>query len=231
MQTSSEVYIVTEEFGIDLDRWQLQLKQKLSLLPSEYLQNIRGVTRQLLRAIHDLHSVGVVHRDIKLHNVLIRAGEVKLIDFGAATIVSEDMALQSPVIRLPIKGTLGYLAPEVLAQASTHVFECHLAELPALDMFALGAVVYQLLYGRAPFRVSDLADIAKGQPDPFAVKSSALLQRMVRSPPYYPRGLGNIVVDADAKEFVMNLLRLDPKERWTSAQALASPWMTKNIEL
>ena len=223
MQTPQEVFIVTEEFGIDLDRWQTQLKNQLSSLPNEYAESIREVTLQLLRAIKDLHECGVVHRDVKLHNVLIHMGRVKLIDFGAAAILSDKEEKS-----YPIKGTLGYLAPEVLAQAPSHVFNCPAGDLAALDMFALGVVVYQLLYGRAPFRVADLADVAKGNPDPFAAKAATLITRMARPPPYYPRGLGNTLVDADAKEFVMSLLKNDPRERWTSERALKSSWMARS---
>jgi len=223
MQTATHVYLVTEEFGIDLDRWQTQLKNQLMSLPLEYTESIREVTRQLVSAVRNLHRCGVVHRDIKLHNVLIRQGEVKLIDFGAACAIQE-------TICAPIKGTLGYVPPEVLLRASSHTFTCEGSALPLLDVFALGVVVYQLLYGRAPFRVHDLGEIAKGQADPFAVKAATLLARMARPPPYYPRGLGNICVDSDAKEFVQGMLKADPSERWTLDRAMNSAWLSKRRE-
>lgn len=100
---------------------------------------------ELREALLYLESQGVVHRDVKLENVLIDAeGHVRLADFGVSRIFDEDLRRQMVVTttfvgeRAPIMGSAGYLAPELKNGAPA---------TPASDAWALGVLVFRLLSG------------------------------------------------------------------------------------
>jgi calcium/calmodulin-dependent protein kinase I len=91
-------------------------------------------------AIQFLHSFGIVHRDIKLENVMMSDNSEravpKLADFGLAKIVGPSEKADEPF------GTLGYAAPEVLRKEPYG---------SACDLWSLGCIVYSLLCGALPF--------------------------------------------------------------------------------
>jgi dienelactone hydrolase len=105
---------------------------------------------QVARGLGAAHDRGIVHRDLKPENIfLARDGRVKILDFGLATLL--DAARQSPVsqessaavARSLVAGTAGYMAPE---QVRGDVVDRR------ADIFALGAVLYEMLAGRHPFK-------------------------------------------------------------------------------
>jgi serine/threonine-protein kinase len=101
-----------------------------------------GLVEKLARAIEHVHGRGVVHRDLKPANVLLTlAGEPKITDFGLARL--DDRSTRTEVGTL--LGTLAYMAPE---QASGGAVE---VGAPA-DIHALGAILYEALTGRPPYR-------------------------------------------------------------------------------
>jgi len=89
-------------------------------------------------ALEVAHRAGIVHRDVKPGNVFVTGGgDVKLLDFGIASVASEAGLTGGDLL-----GTAAYLAPErVLGHAAT----------PAADVYALGVLLYELLAGRPPF--------------------------------------------------------------------------------
>ena len=92
----------------------------------------------ILDALEAAHAMGIVHRDIKPGNVLVREGDrVKLTDFGIA-LAAED----SRLTRSGVMGTHAYLAPECFDAAEVG---------PAADLWALGATLFHAVVGRAPF--------------------------------------------------------------------------------
>jgi serine/threonine protein kinase len=102
-----------------------------------------ALVETLARAVHALHVAGVVHRDLKPQNVLLAAdGTPKVADFGLAKCFDDDRGQTQTVAML---GTPAYMAPEQAAGGTKRAG-------PAADVYALGAILYELLTGRPPFR-------------------------------------------------------------------------------
>jgi WD40 repeat protein len=149
----------------------------------------------LARAIHAAHHHGIVHRDLKPANVLLSAeGEPKITDFGLAKKLEETGQTQAGAIM----GTPSYMAPEQ-AQGKSHEIG------PAADVYALGAILYELLTGRPPFKgptvVDTVMQVVADEPVP-----------PTRLAPRTPRDLETIG---------LKCLQKDAKKRYASAEELS----------
>src|SRR5204862_1266977 len=147
--------------------------------------------RQILAALRVAHRQGLVHRDIKPHNVLVDGeGRVKVTDFGIARAGPSQMTEEGSII-----GTAQYLSPEQAQGAPV---------TPSSDLYSLGIVLYELLTGSAPF--------AGETPVELAMKH---LSKVPEAPshlrPEIPRDLDFIVMRALAKS---------PEERYASAEEM-----------
>jgi tetratricopeptide (TPR) repeat protein len=148
----------------------------------------------LAQAIDHAHQAGVVHRDIKPANVLLTSnGTPKVTDFGLAKFLD---AGSDATASGAILGTPAYMAPE---QANG------LPAGSAADVYALGAVFYECLTGRPPFR---------------AATTFATLDQIRWNDPVPPRRL-NPAVPRDFETVCLACLRKDPSKRYKSAGALA----------
>lgn len=117
----------------------------------------RAVFRSVLTALHHAHSVKVVHRDIKLENILISMdGTAKLCDWGLSAFFCDD---DDVITRC---GTQPYMAPETLAGSRHHA--------PTVDVWAVGVVLYTMVTGHHPFDTTE--EISKGLYAPPPVSSS-----------------------------------------------------------
>jgi WD40 repeat protein/Flp pilus assembly protein TadD/tRNA A-37 threonylcarbamoyl transferase component Bud32 len=123
------------------------LAQKLAGTPLSP-QEAAALVETLARAMQAAHAKGVIHRDLKPANVLLTEdGTPKITDFGLARKLDDVGQTQSGAIM----GTPSYMAPE---QASGRVHEVG----PAADVYALGAILYECLTGRPPFRAATPLD-------------------------------------------------------------------------
>ncbi|MBL9003087.1 MAG: protein kinase [Myxococcales bacterium] len=112
-----------------------------------------NLIRQAAIGLQAAHDVGIVHRDVKPHNMLVdEKGQVKLVDFGVARVaggVSEGMTATNEAL-----GTLHYMAPEVLSGKPVDA---------RADIYSLGLVLYHLLTGHPPFQSESAVGVAMKQ--------------------------------------------------------------------
>jgi serine/threonine-protein kinase len=173
------------------------LEREGKLAPSRAL----AIFAQVASAVGTAHALGVVHRDLKPPNLFVTRGEsgierVKVLDFG----VSKVQGGQSVMTRSNASlGTPGYMSPEQVEGRSATVDA-------RADIFAIGAILYQMLAGRPPF-----VDLS----------IPALLHKVVHSDPPPLRALcpGISPVLAEAIE---RALRKDPAGRFASVEEMAA---------
>jgi eukaryotic-like serine/threonine-protein kinase len=155
-----------------------------------------SVIETLARAIHAAHLAGIVHRDLKPGNILLASdGTPKITDFGLARHLE---GLPDLTIGLARIGTPSYMAPEQVAGKPGTVG-------PAADIYGLGAILYQLLTGRPPFRSETLSETQR---------------QLLAEEPVSPSRL-NAKVPRDLETICLKCLQKDPTQRYESAAALA----------
>lgn len=161
------------------------------------------ITKQLLETVKYLHEVGIVHRDIKPENILLSDNSelpvIKLADFGLSKLIGPNDVLEVAC------GTLGYVAPEVLARRPYG---------KKVDLWSIGVVCYLMLRGRLPFDSKD---------------KQTLIDRTIRANldltgQYWSR------VTNFGKDFISKLLVAEPGERMDCEAALNHSWI-KNGEV
>jgi len=150
------------------------------------------IMKQLTSAVSEAHAKGIIHRDIKPQNVIVKAdGSVKILDFGIATAKGSMQLTQAN----NVMGSVHYLAPELAKgeQASAQS-----------DIYALGIVLYEMLAGDVPFKADQAVQVAlRHMRDP--------MPSLREANPTVPQSIENIVIRATAK---------DPNKRYRSCREM-----------
>ncbi|MCP3914014.1 MAG: protein kinase [bacterium] len=163
---------------------------------SGYVDTVVRIGAQIADALQHAHQQGVIHRDVKPGNVLLRRdGSAVLTDFGLAR------ELQAPSVTLTgdFLGTPSYSAPEQLAGERASVDH-------RTDVFALGVTLYELLTHKKPFEASS---------------SDEVRTRILTVEPPRPRRL-NRKIPPDLSSVLLKALEKDPNRRYQSAAAMAA---------
>lgn len=148
------------------------------------------------RGLHYAHEKGVLHRDLKPHNIIVEAksGRPMLTDFGLAKFIEERNELTHAG---DVMGTPSYMSPEQ-ARDSGKV-------TPLADVYSLGATLYHVLTSRPPFQAANIAET---------------IRQVLDAEPVAPRRL-NPAIDRDLETICLKCLQKEPARRYASALALA----------
>ena len=181
-RTGDADYIVMELIeGISLKQY---LEKKLNLNWRETLH----FSMQIAKALEHAHSRGIVHRDIKPHNIMIlKDGSIKVADFGIARVGSAQNTLTREAL-----GSVHYISPEQAKGARVD---------NRSDLYSLGVVMYEMLTGRTPYDGETPVSVAIQHINGGARRPSELM-------PGIPLGL---------EQIVMRAMNADPDARYTSA--------------
>lgn len=174
-EDNSFQYLVMEYIdGTDLRKY-IQKNHPLSK------ETIVDIMKQILDAIAHAHRQGVIHRDLKTQNIIIRKdGVVKITDFGIATSYNDISVTQTNTL----VGSIHYLSPEqARGNRATH----------QSDIYALGIILYEMIMGSVPFKGDTPVSIAMQH------FQSPIPSIVGRAPQDIPQSLENVVLKATAK--------------------------------
>lgn len=158
-----------------------------------------GLVIQACAGVGYAHRAGLVHCDLKPHNILITSdGRAKITDFGIARVLA---SIHPEEVSDVVWGSPQYFAPEQAAGA---------APSPASDVYSLGIILYEVLTGSLPFQAPDATQLAR-------------LHQSV--PPPSPRAL-NAEVPAALEQIVFKVLAKEPAARYRTADQLGRVLMT-----
>ncbi len=147
------------------------------------------LTTQILKALQHAHNKGVVHRDIKPHNImLLQDGTIKVTDFGIARLTDT----QTKTMTEQAIGSVHYIAPEQARGSKTD---------GKSDIYSVGVMLYEMITGKLPF-------------DADSAVSVALMQ--LQSTPEMPRKI-NPAIPVGLEQITMHAMQKNPEDRYKSA--------------
>jgi len=194
--TNEHAYLVFERvYGSDL----FHIIEKRNFVPFNE-RDVRKIFKQILKAIKHSHDSSIVHRDIKLENILMdtTTGRVTVIDFGLCDVVLRGQESQK------FCGSLDYVAPEVVSKRHYDGFKA--------DVYSLGIVLYTLLFAEFPFVSKD--------------RLTAIKHRMPQPPiAFAEQKMKRFKISSDAKDLITRMLRPDPALRPSIEEVQDHPFL------
>lgn len=162
------------------------------------LERAADLMKQMGRALSAAHGKGIFHRDLKPENIMLQSyggseEQVKIIDFGIAKL--KDSIIAPSSVPGATAGTVSYMAPEQLSGRPVSA---------AVDIYAMGAIAYELVTGRKPFNPETGFELLEMQRAGVRVKPSDLRPSL----------------SEEACQVIMRALSFDPKQRFQSAREL-----------
>ncbi|KAF8583165.1 kinase-like protein [Ramaria rubella] len=189
--------------------------------------------KQMLEAVHVIHEEKIVHSDLKPANFVLVKGELKLIDFGIANAIANDT---TNIQRDHQIGTVNYMSPESIEVAEGNT---RLKVGRPSDVWSLGCILYQMIYGTPPFHQLSVLQKMRAIPDPSNVidfpeqaipivpqprGTSGGSNGNVPAPPKKLHHLAK-TVPKEVIESLKSCLMKNPKERETIPQLLEAGWL------
>ncbi|BFZ12288.1 hypothetical protein BsWGS_15326 [Bradybaena similaris] len=166
---------------------------------------------KLVKAVEFIHSRGVVHRDLKPENLLFEdnsdKAELKIVDFGFATLNPKNETMMTPCFTLP------YSAPEVLKQITSRKDGYN----ESCDLWSLGVILYSMLSGKAPFQ------------DSREPASALNIMQRIKEGEFDLSAPEWAEVSVSAKQLIRGLLTVEPKKRLRMQDLLRHKWLRKNM--
>ena len=171
------------------------------------------IFRQIILGIKHIHSQLIVHRDIKLENILIDMNKnIKICDFGIGIILSsENQLLHSHC------GTPMYIAPEIILSTKEKGYKGF-----PVDIWSAGIALYIMISGKLPFNLNespdDLDSVNKNKDN--KEKNKKLKYEILNNEPKYIENISD-----ELRDLLKGLLNKDPDKRLTCEQILNHPWL------
>ena len=179
------------------------LKEIISAEAPLTVERAVDIAIMICDGVHHAHEKGIIHRDIKPHNILITEhGMVKVADFGIARAISNATITYG---NNNIVGSVHYISPE---QAKGEIVN------RTTDIYSIGCVLFEMLTGRAPFTADSAITVAMKH-----IHDEVLSPRKLN--PDLPTALENIILQA---------LQKNPKQRFASAQEMRNALLSINMQ-
>ena len=186
----NSVAIVFEDIG------GIALSRILTDIRNLPLNEVLAVMIKSAKALGELHKAGLVHKDIKSHNIVLnqKTGDLQIIDFGNASLLTKQNAYTP--LNSSLEGTLAYISPEQTGRMNRTIDY-------RTDYYSLGVTFYQLLTGDFPFTTSDPMELVHAH----IAKTPVSLFEKNKTP--------KVISD-----IIMKLLQKNPEDRYQSIAGL-----------
>jgi serine/threonine protein kinase len=170
--------------------------------------------KQIILGIKHIHSQNIVHRDVKLENILIDLNNtIKICDFGIGRILSSPDELLHDQCGTPM-----YMAPEILSCSKEKGYKGF-----PVDIWSAGIALYIMLSGTLPFSIKDDIDSFVDENDFKKKKNLALRQAIIYNEPKKIEKISD-----KARDLLHGLLNKDPNKRLTCDEILNHPWLNSD---